>query len=106
MQPTRRARLASVILEELTRLVSRELKDPRIPPLTFTSVDVTPDGSQATVMLTLFGGGPIHGEEATDAEKAEYRNTMTKCLKGLHSASGFLRNKLRTVIDMRVTPTL
>ncbi|MBY0470733.1 30S ribosome-binding factor RbfA [bacterium] len=106
MQATRRARLASVILEELTRLVSRELRDPRIPPVTFTSVDLTPDASQATVMLTLFGGGPLNGEEATDAEKAAHRETMAKCLKGLQSASGFLRNKLREVIDIRVTPSL
>ena len=50
MQPIRRARLEAVILEELSKVVPRELKDPRISSITFTSCTVTPDGSQATVL--------------------------------------------------------
>ena len=43
MQETRRARLQAVILEELS-LVIRTLKDPRVPMVTLTRVEVTPDG--------------------------------------------------------------
>ena len=57
MQATRRARLESVILKELSTVVPRSIKDPRVPPVTFTRAEVTEDGSQATVFVTLLGGG-------------------------------------------------
>jgi ribosome-binding factor A len=46
MDSTRRARLAAVIQQELSVTVPK-LKDPRIPNVTFTQVEVTQDGAQA-----------------------------------------------------------
>ena len=93
MQPIRRARLEAVILEELSKVVPRELKDPRISSITFTSCTVTPDGSQATVLVTLLGahalqGGTDSDEDARAREKSEKK--LQECIKGLASASGFV----------------
>ena len=55
MQETRRARLQAVIQEELSVVVPREVKDPRVPSVTFTQVEVTQDGSQATVFVADLG---------------------------------------------------
>lgn len=93
MQPTRRARLEAVIQEELALVVSRELKDPRIPSVTFTSVQVTQDGSQATVFVSILGG-------------SQDPKAMKDCLAGLTSASGFLRRHLARTLTVRHIPSL
>lgn len=74
-------------------MVSRELKDPRIPPLTFTAVEVSQDGSQAVVYVSILGGGA-----STDQ--------MKECLEGLKSSSGFLRRHLASVLTIRHVPQL
>jgi ribosome-binding factor A len=96
MDATRRARLAAVIQQELSVAV-RELKDPRIPTITFTAVEVTQDGSQATAFISVLGGLP---------EGNEGREQMEDCLAGLASASGFLRRHLARVLTVRHIPTL
>ncbi len=109
MQPTRRARLESVIREELTTLISRGLKDPRIPSLVITSVSVTPDGGNATVMISLFDSSPSHfseGMELGEAAEKLRKDRVRDCLAGLASASGFLRRKLAASLNTRTIPTL
>jgi len=92
MNETRKARLSSVIQQELSTVV-RTLKDPRIPWVTFTRVDVVDDGSQATVFLTLLGGN-------------EDREKVKDCLEGLKSSAGFLRRHLAKILTIRHIPTL
>ena len=109
MQPIRRAGLEAVILEELSKVVPRELKDPRISSITFTSCTVTPDGSQATVLVTLLGahalqGGTDSDEDVRAREKSEKK--LQECIKGLASASGFLRRHLASVLTVRHIPTI
>jgi ribosome-binding factor A len=109
MQATRRARLQSVILEELSMVVPREVKDPRIPLVTFTRCEVTDDGSQATVWVTLLGS--LAQEPSSDPVQAEaheklHRQKVTACLDGLTSASGYLRRHLGGVLDLRHSPKL
>ncbi len=99
MQPQRRARLASVILEELASVVPREVKDPRVPSLTFTNVQVTQDGGQATVFFMLLGGRMGMAEKEAD-------KMVRDCITGLTSASGFLRRHLSRVLSVRQVPTL
>ena len=99
MNANRRARLQSVIIQELAAVVPRNVKDPRVRPLTFTRAEVTEDGSQATVYVTLLGGGM--GLEEKEAEKQ-----MAESLEGLTSASGFLRRHLGDVLEMRNIPKL
>jgi ribosome-binding factor A len=106
MQPTRRARLEALIQQELSIVVPREVKDPRVPALTFTSVQVTPDGGLATVSLTLFGAGLTMAGELTEEEEAQHAKEMKDCLAGLASASGYLRRHLARVLTIRQVPIL
>lgn len=107
MQPTRRARLESVILEELSMLVSRELKDPRVPPVTFTAVELSPDASSAVVYVSILGGaGGVNRDEPTPAEEEAARKRMKDCLEGLTSATGFLRRHLAKALSVKHIPHL
>lgn len=116
MQKTRRLRLQSVILEELSTIVPREIKDPRIPMITFTSVEVTDDGSEATVYVSILGrnlDAPQTPEEAaaetpeqTEARERADDAEMKDCLAGLASASGYLRRHLATILNVRHVPKL
>jgi len=105
MQATRRARLESVILQELSSVVPRSIKDPRVPPVTFTRAEVTEDGSQATVFVTLLGGG-MTDRNGNEIPEEEVQLKMKGCLNGLASASGFLRRHLGDVLDIRFIPKL
>lgn len=100
MQETRRMRLQSVIQEELSLVVPRELKDPRIPAVTFTAVEVSQDGGQATVFVSILGGT----QEGESEENSKIK--MKNCLEGLTSASGFLRRHMAKVLNVRHIPTL
>jgi ribosome-binding factor A len=99
MQPQRRARLASVILQEMASVIPREVKDPRVPSLTFTNVEVTQDGGQATVFFMLLGG-------RGDLSEKEADRIVRDCITGLTSASGFLRRHLSRALSVRQVPTL
>ncbi len=98
MQETRKARLASVIQQELSVAV-RSIKDPRVPTVTFTQVEVADDGSQATVYVMVLGGAGSLGDH-TD------REAMRDCLEGLKSAAGYLRRHLAKILTIRHIPSL
>ncbi|MCQ2495360.1 MAG: 30S ribosome-binding factor RbfA [Lachnospiraceae bacterium] len=84
-------RINQEVQKELSMLISREVKDPRISPLTsVVSVEVAPDLKTAKVYISVLG----------DAEAQE--NTI----KGLKSASPFLRSQLAHTLNMRNTPEL
>jgi len=104
MQETRRQRLQAVILEELSMVVPREVKDPRVPSVTFTSVEVTPDGSQATVNVSMLGASQVNTEDPAEAKAAAEK--MKDCIEGLQSASGYLRRHLAKILTVRHIPTL
>jgi len=106
MNETRKARLEAVILEELSMVIPREVKDPRVPLLTITSVKVTPDGGQATVMISLLGKSLLGIEEETEAEANARQKEIKDCLEGLASASGYLRRHLARVLTVRHIPSL
>lgn len=98
MDETRRHRIESAIREELSIFLSREIKDPRVPPLTLTQVVLTKDASQATLFIMPFG---------TLEEDPEKRDAMMEdCLEGLSSASGFMRKHLTRVLSIRHIPEL
>lgn len=99
MQSTRRARLEAVLQKELSLFISRELKDPRVPPITITAVEVTQDGSHATVFITIMGASL-----ALESEKKAIQ--MKKCLEGLGSSAGFLRRHLGNILNVRHIPDL
>jgi ribosome-binding factor A len=106
MQPTRRARLEAVIQQELSHVVPREVRDPRVPPCTFTAVQVTQDGSHATVFVMIFGGAQGGHDGAPPLSEKGAKQRMQDCVEGLQSASGFLRRHLAKVLNVRHVPTL
>ena len=88
---TRRTRQVGEFLrEELTDIIRREVKDPRIGFMSVTRVDVTPDLRHAAVYISVLG---------TDDEREE-------TLKALRSASGFIRHHLKPRLRMRQIPEL
>jgi ribosome-binding factor A len=86
--PNRAFKVADQIQRDLTELIARELKDPRVGMVTLNSVEVTPDYAHAKVYFSLLTGDP---EEAT---------------QGLNAAAGFLRSGLFKRLHIHTVPTL
>ena len=82
-------KLGDQIQRELSDLLARELRDPRVGMVTITSVDVSPDFSHAKVFFTLL-------------EKEKLEDTV----HGLRRAAGFLRSQLARRIKLYTTPEL
>ncbi len=101
MHVIRRMRLQSVIQTEVTLLLSRDLKDPRVPSLTITTVELTENGSQATIFIILSNQGMSADENPT-----LHKKQIQECLAGLTSASGFLRRHLARILNTRYVPAL
>lgn len=106
MQETRRMRLQAVIQEELSQVVPKEVKDPRVPPVTFTAVEVTQDGSQATIFVAILGGAQGGHDGAPPLSEAGAKLRMKDCIDGLTSASGYLRRHLARILSLRHIPSL
>jgi ribosome-binding factor A len=85
----RAQKLGDLIQRELSELLQREVRDPRVGMITITSVDVSPDISHAKVFFTLLDKD--HVPEAT---------------QGLRRAAGFLRSQLAKRIKLYTTPEL
>jgi len=90
MQGKRIERVNQLIREEISALLQRGLKDPRIGFVTVTEVEVSKDLGQAKVYVSILGS------------EAEWKAT----LGALESASGFIHNQLRRRLRLRVIPSL
>ena len=86
--PNRGFRVADQVQRDLSELIARELKDPRVGMVTINAVEVTPDYAHAKVFFSLLNGDPE--ETAT----------------GLNAAAGFLRNGLFKRLHIHTVPTL
>jgi len=86
--PKRSYKVADQIQRDLTELIARELKDPRVGMVTLQSVEVTPDYAHAKVFFSVLVGDP---QETQDA---------------LNQAAGFLRNGLFKRLHIHTVPTL
>ena len=76
---------------ELSTLISMEVKDPRISPMTsVVSVDVAPDLKTSKVYVSVLG----------DAQ------AQKDTIAGLRSAASFLRSQLAHNLNLRNTPEL
>lgn len=79
------------VQKELSKIISQEIKDPRIHPMTsVTSVEVTPDLKFAKVYISVLGSA----EEMKETEK------------GLLSAASYIRGQLAKNMNLRNTPEL
>ncbi len=106
MQATRRKRMESVIQEELSYLISRQVKDPRIPAITLTAVEITPDARQATIFFAILGGaqGGMDGSPPLSDKQASEK--IQNCMEGLTSAAGLLKRYLSRSLNTRHVPNL
>ena len=87
----RTERLNHLLRQEITELLQREAKDPRLSAMvSVTRVSVSSDLRYAKVFISVLG---------TEEEKKGV-------LAGLHAASGFLRRGLSSRLSMRYTPEL
>ncbi|KHD86538.1 ribosome-binding factor A [Heyndrickxia ginsengihumi] len=83
-------RVAEQMKKELSDIIGRKLKDPRIGFVTVTDVQVTGDLQQAKVYITVLG----NDEQKQDS------------LAGLEKAKGFIRSEVGQRIRLRKTPEL
>ncbi len=91
MDETRRSRLASRILHELSDLLLRgEIKDHRIDRMiSFSYIKLAKDGSTARVGVSSMLDNP---------------QRLARAVEGLNSASGYLQGRLGRVLRVRTTP--
>ena len=89
---TRRTeRVNGLLRHELSYLISRSAKDPRLTGLiTVTEVDTSPDLRQARVFVSVLGS-------------QEEKETT---LRGVISASGYLRHELGDRLSLKYIPAL
>lgn len=83
-------RINEALKEEISRIIQREVKDPRLEFVTLTGVEITKDLQHAKVYFSVLG------EEDKRAEAQE----------GLESARGFIRRLIGQRIRMRYTPEI
>mgnify|MGYP005612514801 FL=1 len=86
--PNRAFKVADQIQRDLTELIARELKDPRVGMVTLQGVEVTPDYAHAKVFFSLLIRDPVETQAA------------------LNQAAGFLRNGLFKRLHIHTVPTL
>ena len=91
MHPFKRSeRLGELILAEVSDLLTRHIKDPRIGFVTFTRAELSEDLRYAKVFVSILGSEP---------EKA-------RTLEGLASATGYIRRHLGRALHLRYTPDI
>ncbi|MBI5182823.1 MAG: 30S ribosome-binding factor RbfA [Nitrospinae bacterium] len=90
MEVKRSKRVGGVLLHEISQILLKDIKDPRIGFATLTEVEVSNDLKYAKVFVSILG------------EESEKKNTI----KGLQSASGFIRRELGSRIRLRFIPEL
>lgn len=79
------------VQKELSNLISREIKDPRINPMTtVVAVEVAPDLKTAKVYISVLGD-----EESKNSTR-----------QGLKSAASYMRGQLAKSLNLRNTPEL
>ena len=85
MSKLRAEKLQALIKQEMSNMLIRDVKDPRVKFVTITGVEVSND-----LYVSLYGS-----EEQQAA-----------AWKGLQSALGFFRREIARRIDLRVAPVL
>ena len=82
-------KLGDLIQRELSDLLHRQLRDPRVGMVTITAVDVSPDLSHAKIFFTTLD-----------------KSHLAQASEGLQRAAGFLRSQLARRIKLYSTPEL
>ncbi|MCG8513161.1 MAG: 30S ribosome-binding factor RbfA [Halanaerobiales bacterium] len=90
MTKQRAQRLSELLKKEISEIILREVKDPRIGFVSVTGIDVSGDLRHAKVFVSVYGN------------KQERSDTMA----GLEKATGFIRKLLAERINVYHTPEL
>jgi ribosome-binding factor A len=90
VQGKRLERVNQLMKEEISAVLMRELKDPRLGFVSVTEVETSKDLRTAKVFVSVLG------------DERQWQASLT----ALQSARGFIRNWLRAHLDFRVTPML
>lgn len=90
MDYQRSERVGDLLIEVISELLRKEIRDPRIGAVTLTRAKVSKDLKHARIYVNLLGA---------QEQKAEV-------LAGLRSASGFIRSKLGKQLKLRFIPTI
>lgn len=84
-------RINSEVQKELMRIITREIKDPRICPMTtVVAVEVAPDLKTCKAYISVLG---------SEEEQAQ-------TLEGLNRAHGYIKRELAHSINLRNTPSI
>ncbi len=83
-------RIGDQLRGEISTMLQRDIKDPRIGFVTIMDVEVAPDLSHANVFFTVFG---------SDQEKSD-------SLQGLQSTASYMRRELGRKLHLKRIPQL
>lgn len=86
----RQQRVQEQLLHEISEIVHKELRDPRLGFVTLTAAEISRDLRHAKVYVSVLGD-----EEA-----------QRQCLKALNGAAGLLRGEFARRAHLRVAPEL
>lgn len=86
----RQERVQEQLVHELSEIIRKELRDPRIGFLTITGAEVSRDFRHAKVFFSVLG------------DEQARKDT----LRGLQSATGLLRSEFAKRVNLRVAPEL
>ncbi|HQU16391.1 MAG: ribosome-binding factor A [Chromatiales bacterium 21-64-14] len=91
---SRTRRVGEQIQRELSGMIQREVKDPRVGWVTVTGVEVSRDMAHARVYVSVLSSDPGPGQD------------VGQVVTALNHASGFLRRRLSQTLVMRTIPQL
>jgi len=86
----RQERIQEQLVQELSEMIRRDLRDPRIGFVTLTGAEITRDLRHAKVFVSIYG---------TEEEQKQ-------ALKALNSASGILRGEFARRVHLRLAPDI
>jgi ribosome-binding factor A len=90
MDYQRSDRVGDLLVELISELLSREIRDPRVRGVTITGAKVTKDLKLARVYFNVLGGGDNHDS----------------VLAGLRSAGGFIRSRVGKELKLKFVPAI
>ena len=93
MSSLRSEKVADVLRKEISLIINKETKDPRLQNINITAVKVSDDIGTATVFYTLIGESVNKNESSID----------NKILKKF---SGMIRSKLSKTMQIRRVPVI
>ncbi|HTJ27327.1 MAG TPA: 30S ribosome-binding factor RbfA [Candidatus Limnocylindria bacterium] len=90
MKQQRMARIDAEIQKAIAKIVSEDIKDPRMGFVTVVRCEITQDMKQCKVFVSIIGD----------------RHVARQSMDALKSAAKFIRGELGHAVDLRYTPEL